>query len=112
MNRTEEVYLDPARIAHDLVKPLRAALARIKTESHTYRLVQLGIETVAVQRHQSRSTASKRAWITIRANRARALKVKAASMGYAAFAKSVTKGEVNIISGDIKKFWRNARRAA
>jgi hypothetical protein len=67
---TNPVYMDPAKIARQLVEPLYAELARIRTEApHARR--QQGIETSAA-RHRVRSEASKRAWVTIRANREKA----------------------------------------
>jgi hypothetical protein len=66
--------MDPVRIAHRLVAPLRAELAKIKdAPKHVWR--RQGMETAALrrkaaaQRHVTRSEASKRAWITIHANR-------------------------------------------
>lgn len=59
--------MDPVKIARKLVEPLYAELARIKTEApHARR--QQGVQTAARQ-HRVRSEASKRAWVTIRANR-------------------------------------------
>jgi len=59
--------MDPVKIAHKLVEPLYEVLAQIKTEAPHVRRQQ-GIETASA-RHRVRSEASKRAWITIRANR-------------------------------------------
>jgi hypothetical protein len=55
--------MDPKRIAAQLVRPLKQALAKITTAEPYHR--RTGAETAA-KRHKVRSEASRRAWETIR----------------------------------------------
>jgi hypothetical protein len=72
---TTAVFMDPRRIAHDLCQPLRDTLANIRTENPHRR--RQGVETLAAQKHQSRSEASQRAWLTIRNNQIKKLQARA-----------------------------------